>query len=71
MLQGVLPEDLRAAVLDALFAKFVSSDERAFADELYFTIDQAREIADAGMTIGCHADRHITLDVVVPRRAGR
>lgn len=61
MLQGVLPEDLRAAVLDELFATFVSSDERAFADELYFTIDQARAIADAGMTIGCHADRHITL----------
>lgn len=61
MLQGALPAALRATVLDALFAKFVSSDEEAFADELYFTIDQAREIADAGMTIGCHADRHITL----------
>ena len=61
MLQGALPDDLRTNVLDALFAKFVSADERAFADELYFTSDQAREIAEAGMTVGCHADRHITL----------
>jgi peptidoglycan/xylan/chitin deacetylase (PgdA/CDA1 family) len=39
----------------------VASDERAFADELYFTIEQAREMVDAGMTIGGHADRHLTL----------
>lgn len=61
MLQSALPADLRASVLDSLFAKFVSADERAFADELYFTIGHARELTDAGMTIGCHADRHITL----------
>ena len=58
---GSLPEDVRTAVLDALFARFVSADERAFADELYMGIDQAREMADAGMTIGAHADRHMTL----------
>jgi peptidoglycan/xylan/chitin deacetylase (PgdA/CDA1 family) len=61
MLQSALPADLRTAVLDSLFATFVSADERAFADELYFTTDNARELADAGMTVGCHADRHITL----------
>ena len=61
LLQGALPEDLRVSVLDSLFAAMVSSDERAFADELYLTIDQAREMADGGMTIGCHADRHTTL----------
>jgi|RhiMethySRZTD1v2_1073278.scaffolds.fasta_scaffold217011_2 peptidoglycan/xylan/chitin deacetylase (PgdA/CDA1 family) len=61
MLQGALPEDLRTAVLDELFSKLVSSDERAFADELYMRIDQAREMSEAGMTIGGHADRHVTL----------
>jgi peptidoglycan/xylan/chitin deacetylase (PgdA/CDA1 family) len=61
MLQGSLPDDLRTAVLDQLFSKLVSSDERAFADELYLGIEQAREMADAGMTIGGHADRHMTL----------
>jgi peptidoglycan/xylan/chitin deacetylase (PgdA/CDA1 family) len=61
MLQGALPADLRSALVNELFARFVSSDERAFADDLYFTVDEAREMADAGMTIGCHADRHVTL----------
>jgi peptidoglycan/xylan/chitin deacetylase (PgdA/CDA1 family) len=61
MLQGVLPEDLRSAVLDEQFATLVSSDSRAFADELYLTIDQAREMSEAGMTIGGHADRHVML----------
>jgi len=61
MLQRGLPEDVRDDVLDMLFRTLVSSDERAFADELYFTIDQARQMAEAGMTIGCHADRHVML----------
>jgi peptidoglycan/xylan/chitin deacetylase (PgdA/CDA1 family) len=61
MLQGALPEDVRTPVLDELFAKLVSADERAFADELYMGIDQAREMSDAGMTIGGHGDRHMTL----------
>jgi peptidoglycan/xylan/chitin deacetylase (PgdA/CDA1 family) len=61
MLQGVLPDDMRTEILNALFTRFVSADERAFADELYFTGRQAAEMAAAGMTIGCHADRHVTL----------
>src|SRR5262245_44786711 len=61
LLQSALPADLRASVLESLFARFVSADERAFADELYFTPHHARELAQAGMTIGGHADRHLTL----------
>jgi peptidoglycan/xylan/chitin deacetylase (PgdA/CDA1 family) len=61
MLQGALPEDFRTGILDDLFAKFVSADQHAFAEELYMTADQAREIREAGMTIGAHADRHVTL----------
>ena len=61
MLQRALPEDLRTGLVNALFARFVSEDEHEFAGELYFTIDQAREMARSGMTFGCHADRHVTL----------
>ena len=64
MLQGGLPEDFRTRLLDELFAKFVSADQRAFAEELYMTVDQAREIREAGMTIGAHADRHVTLTLL-------
>lgn len=61
MLQGVLPEDLRSAVVDEQFSTRVASDSRAFADDLYLTVDQAREMSAAGMTIGGHADRHVML----------
>jgi peptidoglycan/xylan/chitin deacetylase (PgdA/CDA1 family) len=61
MLQGALPEDVRTRLLDELFAKFVSSDQHAFAEELYMTVDQAREMREAAMTIGAHGDRHVTL----------
>lgn len=61
MLQGALPEDVRSRLLDELFTKFVSADPQAFAEELYMTADQAREMRAAGMTIGAHADRHVTL----------
>jgi peptidoglycan/xylan/chitin deacetylase (PgdA/CDA1 family) len=69
MLQGVLPEPLRTELLDSLFARFVSADERAFADELYFTVDEACEMASMGMSIGAHADRHRTLPSLT--RAGQ
>jgi peptidoglycan/xylan/chitin deacetylase (PgdA/CDA1 family) len=61
MLQGALPSDLRGALVDELFARFVSDDQRAFAEDLYFSASEGREMAAAGMTIGCHADRHVTL----------
>jgi len=61
MLQRALPADVRARVLDDLFREFVTSDERAFADELYFTADEGRRMAAAGMTIGAHADAHVAL----------
>lgn len=61
LLQGALPEELRARLLDSLFAAFVSADERAFAEELYLSAIQARDMVADGMTIGCHADRHVTL----------
>jgi len=71
MLQQALPEDVRSGLVDALFTRLVSTDEAAFADELYFTTDQAREMAGDGMTIGCHADRHTTLTSLTPEGQAR
>ena len=61
MLQRLLPEDMRADLIDAFFADLVTRDEQDFAAGLYFTIDEAREMMAAGMEIGCHGDRHLTL----------
>lgn len=61
LLQHALPEAVREPIVDELFRAHVTSDERGLADELYMTVDQARELLNCGMTIGAHADRHVRL----------
>jgi peptidoglycan/xylan/chitin deacetylase (PgdA/CDA1 family) len=61
LLQHALPEAMRRPLLDDLFHRLVSSDEAAFAAELYMTAAEAREMRAAGMTIGAHGDRHLRL----------
>jgi peptidoglycan/xylan/chitin deacetylase (PgdA/CDA1 family) len=58
MLQMALPRDLAGEIADLLFRKYVSADERAFADELYLSVDQLQTLLDAGHHIGCHTNRH-------------
>lgn len=62
MLQKGLPEELRGLIAQRLFAKFVTDDELSFAEELYVSADQLREMQDAGMTIGSHGYKHDWLD---------
>lgn len=62
MLQVALPEALRARIIDGLFRQFVSSDERAFASELYMDEDQLRCLVQAGMTVGSHGYDHYWLN---------
>jgi len=61
LLQHALPEAIRRGLVDALFRERVSSDEAAFAGELYMTAAEARELETAGMTVGAHGDRHLRL----------
>ena len=61
MLHHALPDSVRRPLVDDLFHRFVTADERGFAAELYMTVDQAREMAAAGMEFGAHADRHVAL----------
>lgn len=61
LLQHALPEAVRVPLVDALFRKMVSADERGFADGLYMDVNDLREMTAAGMTIGAHGDRHIRL----------
>jgi peptidoglycan/xylan/chitin deacetylase (PgdA/CDA1 family) len=62
MLQVGLPERLRNRIVDALFRKFVSSDERAFADELYLSESDLKEMLVYGMEIGSHGYAHYWLN---------
>jgi peptidoglycan/xylan/chitin deacetylase (PgdA/CDA1 family) len=62
MLQKGLPEALRAEVTDALFRTFVASDEAAFAQELYVSLEQLRCMHRHGMHVGSHSHDHVWLD---------
>jgi len=66
MLQFALPEAERARIVHSLFSKFVTADERAFADELYATQANWREMIEAGMTVGGHGFAHCWLNKLTP-----
>lgn len=58
LLQRVLPAALRAAILTKLFSRFVTSDEAAFATELYLRRDDISDMVAADMHIGGHGNTH-------------
>lgn len=58
MLQVGLPEELRFTIVDNLFAKFVSDDERRIAAEFYAQPDQLRQMIADGHYIGPHGVHH-------------
>lgn len=64
MLQAGLPEESRAELADALFSKYVTSDSRAFADELYLNVSQLQSMHAAGMHIGSHTVSHRWLNTL-------
>jgi peptidoglycan/xylan/chitin deacetylase (PgdA/CDA1 family) len=61
VLQKGVPQPTRDEIASALFAKYVSSDEAAFARELYVTTEQLREMLGAGMYVGAHGVNHVWL----------
>jgi peptidoglycan/xylan/chitin deacetylase (PgdA/CDA1 family) len=64
MLQVALPEDLRARIVNELFKRYVSIDEKAFASEVYMDQDQLRSLVDAGMTVGSHGYSHCWMNSI-------
>lgn len=71
MLQHALPDWVRRPIVEELFDRIVSADEQRFAADLYFTTEHAREMRDAGMEFGAHADRHIPLPLLGPDEQAR
>jgi peptidoglycan/xylan/chitin deacetylase (PgdA/CDA1 family) len=63
-LQKLLPEPARVKIIDALFRRHVTSDESAFARELYLDLDQLRCMRHGGMHIGSHGYSHVWLNTV-------
>lgn len=64
MLQKELPEKLRNIIVNYLFNKHVSKDERSFARTLYMSMDQLKEMKSKGMFIGSHGYAHYWLNTL-------
>lgn len=58
MLQRDLPEVVRREIVDELFRRYVTSDEQAFARELYMDVQQLRVLIQRGMYVGSHGVTH-------------
>lgn len=66
LLQRELPERVRAQIIDRLFQRYVTSDEVAFACELYMSVDQIKCLRQLGMHIGSHGYTHAWLNHLSP-----
>jgi peptidoglycan/xylan/chitin deacetylase (PgdA/CDA1 family) len=66
LLQRELPKPVRAEIVRRLFAKHVTTDEAAFACELYMSMDQIACLRRHGMHIGSHGYAHTWLNHVSP-----
>ena len=63
-LQDGLPEPERTQVLDELFVEVVGLDERAFADSLYLTLGECRELVARGHEVIGHGWEHRRLGLL-------
>jgi peptidoglycan/xylan/chitin deacetylase (PgdA/CDA1 family) len=64
MLQKILPLDIRQAIINNLFQKYVTKDEVAFSKELYMDIEQLKCMYRNGMFIGSHGYEHWWLNTI-------
>jgi peptidoglycan/xylan/chitin deacetylase (PgdA/CDA1 family) len=69
LLQRALPQEVRSSIVHALFLSGVTSDETAFAADLYASTDHLREMVDCGMYVGSHSARHLWMDSLDPASA--
>lgn len=66
MLQQALPDPFRTAIVNQLFARFVTTDESAFAAELYMSRAQLEMMVGLGHQIGNHGVNHEWMDTLLP-----
>jgi peptidoglycan/xylan/chitin deacetylase (PgdA/CDA1 family) len=66
LLQRELPVAVRTEIVKRLFAEHVTSDETAFASELYMSLDQIACLRSHGMHIGSHGYAHVWLNHLSP-----
>lgn len=60
---NTLPDEMRSAFLENVFSEMIG-DESVFANKLYLSKAEIKEMFDAGMTIGSHTITHRRLDTL-------
>lgn len=68
LLQMELEENVRHMIVDELFQKYVTKDEKSFSRELYMDTDQLKCMSRNGMYIGSHGYDHNWLSKLTPGR---
>ena len=68
LLQTELEENVRKLIIDELFQKYITKDEKSFSRELYMDIDQIKCMSRNGMYIGSHGFDHHWLNKLPPER---
>lgn len=71
VLQHVLPLRDRTRIVDDLFARHVSSDERTIASEIYMSPDQIKLMVRCGMFFGSHGYDHFWMNKLAPAEQER
>ena len=58
MLQRELPKKESEKILNELFEKYVTNNEKSFSKKLYLNFDDINEMKDDGMYFGAHTFSH-------------
>ncbi len=58
LLQKGLPFELRSKIVNELFKKFVTNDEKDFSKKLYLSMNEINEMRKHGMVFGSHSYSH-------------
>lgn len=66
LLQRGLPEPVRSAIVADLFHRLVTTDERAFVEQLYLDRADLTVMESAGMMIGGHGSTHSWMSTLSP-----
>ncbi len=56
------PNDIKNKIINALFKKYITNDEKDFAEKLYLNINELKEIKKLGNEIGGHGSKHLKLE---------
>lgn len=62
LLQHALPKTIRKQVISFLFKKYVGLSQTDFAEELYMSEAEVKELVNSGMYVGSHGYQHLWLN---------